>query len=83
VCPALAVDPTNGKLYASWSDAHHVFFSASSDQGSHWSPAAVVNVAPATQSNAGGSTWYANVKATQGLAKDAFDAINNQVAFAP
>jgi hypothetical protein len=34
----------------------------------------------ASQSNAGGSTWYANVKATQGLAKDAFDAINNGVA---
>ena len=37
----------------------------------------------ASQSNAGGSTWYSNVKATQELAKDAFDAINNQVAFAP
>jgi hypothetical protein len=37
----------------------------------------------ASQSNAGGSTWYGNVKATQVLAKDAFDAINNQVAFAP
>jgi hypothetical protein len=34
-----------------------------------------------SQSNAGGSTWYGNVKATQVLAKDAFDAINNQVAF--
>ncbi len=37
----------------------------------------------ASQSNAGGSTWYGNVKATQELAKNAFDAINNQVAFAP
>jgi len=35
----------------------------------------------AGQSNVGGSTWYANVKAVQQLAKDAFDAINNQVAF--
>jgi len=35
----------------------------------------------ASQSNAGGSTWYGQVKATQGLAKDTFDAINNQVAF--
>jgi hypothetical protein len=35
----------------------------------------------ASQSNIGGSTWYGNVKATQELAKDAFDAINNQVAF--
>jgi hypothetical protein len=37
----------------------------------------------ASQSNAGGITWYGNVKATQGLAKDAFDAINNGVAFSP
>src|SRR5205814_1322392 len=37
----------------------------------------------ASQSNVGGSTWYGNVKATQVPAKDAFDAINNQVAFAP
>jgi hypothetical protein len=36
----------------------------------------------ASQSNVGGSTWYGQVKATQVLAKDAFDAINNQVAFA-
>jgi len=37
----------------------------------------------ASQSNAGGSTWYGNVKSTQELAKDTFDAINNKVAFAP
>jgi hypothetical protein len=35
----------------------------------------------ASQSSVGGTTWYGNVKATQVLAKDAFDAINNQVAF--
>ena len=35
----------------------------------------------ASKSNAGGTTWYANVKSTQQLAKDAFDAINNEVAF--
>jgi hypothetical protein len=34
-----------------------------------------------TQSNVGGSVWYGQVKAVQTLAKDAFDAINNQVAF--
>jgi hypothetical protein len=34
----------------------------------------------ATQSNAGGSSWYGQVKATQELAKDAFDAVNNGVA---
>ncbi|TMC29579.1 MAG: hypothetical protein E6J24_16565 [Chloroflexi bacterium] len=28
----------------------------------------------------GGSVWYGNVKITQEMAKDAFDAINNQVA---
>ena len=36
----------------------------------------------ATLSNAGGSAWYGQLKATQELAKNAFDAINNQVAFA-
>jgi hypothetical protein len=33
--------------------------------------------------NAAGSLWYGNVKSTQELAKNAFDAINNGVAFAP
>ncbi|MGN6201347.1 MAG: hypothetical protein ACTHNY_02955, partial [Solirubrobacterales bacterium] len=33
------------------------------------------------KSNAGGSAWYGQVKATQELAKDTFDAINNEVAF--
>jgi hypothetical protein len=37
----------------------------------------------ASQSNAGGGVWYGQVKATQELAKDAFDAINNQKVFAP
>jgi hypothetical protein len=32
-------------------------------------------------SNVGGSIWYGQVKTTQGLAKNAFDAINNGVAF--
>jgi len=30
-----------------------------------------------------GAVWYGQNKTTQGLAKDAFDAINNQVAFGP
>jgi hypothetical protein len=47
VFPSLAVDPTNGKLYAVWSDAHTVWFSESSDRGSHWSSAVAVNIAPA------------------------------------
>ena len=36
----------------------------------------------ASQSNAGGSAWYGNVKTIQELAKNTFDAINNQIAFA-
>jgi hypothetical protein len=35
----------------------------------------------AGQSNVGGSSWYGQVKATQELAKNTFDAINNSVAF--
>jgi hypothetical protein len=31
-------------------------------------------------SNAGGTNWYGQVKATQEKAKDAFDAVNNQLA---
>lgn len=31
--------------------------------------------------NAGGTLWYGNAKATQQLAKNAFDAINNQAAY--
>jgi hypothetical protein len=45
---ALAVDPTNGNLYAVWSDGFTVWFSASSDQGLHWSPAIAVNLTPAS-----------------------------------
>jgi hypothetical protein len=51
IFPALAVDPTNGKLYAAWSDGHNVSFATSSDQGVTWSsqssPPTVVNIAPA------------------------------------
>jgi hypothetical protein len=37
----------------------------------------------ASQSNVGGSLWYANNKSIQELAKNTFDAINNEVAFSP
>jgi hypothetical protein len=47
VFPTMAVDPTNGKLYAAWSDGHAISFSTSSDEGVTWSPAVVVNLAPA------------------------------------
>jgi hypothetical protein len=35
----------------------------------------------AAASNVGGTSWYSQSKATQALAKDTFDAINNQFAF--
>ena len=35
----------------------------------------------ASQSNVGGTSWYGQNKTTQGLAKNAFDAINNGAAF--
>ena len=47
VFPSLAVDPTNGKLYATWSDGHSIFFSASSDQGASWLSTVTVNINPA------------------------------------
>ena len=37
----------------------------------------------ASQSNAGGIIWYAQNKSVQELAKNTFDAINNEWAFAP
>jgi hypothetical protein len=37
IFPALAVDPSNGKLYAAWTDQHGVFVSSSTNQGSTWS----------------------------------------------
>ena len=48
--------------------------------------AAAITVAEALtyaagQSNVGGTTWYGNVKSRQELAKDLFDAINNNQAF--
>lgn len=37
----------------------------------------------ASMSNVGGTSWYGQNKATQGLAKDAFDAINNEQVVGP
>jgi hypothetical protein len=61
IFPALAVDPTNGRLYAAFSDGHQLYFSASSDQGVHWSPAVVVNTSPA---NAAIFPWVAAYNGT-------------------
>jgi hypothetical protein len=47
IFPALAVDPTNGKLNAVWSDGRTVSFSSSSDQGGHWTTPLAVSSAPA------------------------------------
>jgi hypothetical protein len=46
--PSLALDPTNGKLYAAWSDGQTTWFAASSDQAAHWSPPVAVNLTPAS-----------------------------------
>jgi hypothetical protein len=48
IFPTLAVDPTNGKLHAAWSDGHTVFYATSSDEGVTWSSAVAVNIAPAS-----------------------------------
>src|SRR5206468_2493851 len=43
ICPALAVDPANGNLFAAWSDAHTVWLSMSSDHAASWSDPVAVN----------------------------------------
>jgi hypothetical protein len=45
IFPSLAVDPSNGKLWATWSDQHTVWVSSSTDAGAHWSTAAGVSTA--------------------------------------
>jgi hypothetical protein len=51
VFPAIAVDPTNGNVYATWSNAStagtNVYFSFSADAGASWSSPVIVNTAPA------------------------------------
>jgi hypothetical protein len=52
VFPAVAVDPANGNVYATWSNASgagtNVYFSSSADAGVSWSAPVTVNTAPAT-----------------------------------
>lgn len=48
IFPTMTVDPTNGHLYAAWSDGQTVWLSSSSDQASHWSTPVAVNIAPAS-----------------------------------
>jgi hypothetical protein len=51
VFPAIAVDATNGNVYATWSNASdagtNVYFSFSSDGGVSWSAPVTVNTSPA------------------------------------
>ena len=48
VFPAIAVDPANGDVYATWSDAHTVSVAKSTDQGHTWSAPQVVSSGGAT-----------------------------------
>jgi hypothetical protein len=83
VFPTLAVDPTNGKLYAAWSDGHTVSFSTSSDEGVTWSPAVNFNLAPGA--NTAVFPWIAAYNSTvdlvyygtAALSKDAPNAVWN------
>lgn len=77
VFPTLAVDPTNGKLYAAWSDGHSVSFSMSSDQGTHWSAAVTVNTAPA---NTAVFPWLAAYNGTIDLVYYATDTSDTSSA---
>lgn len=43
IFPSLAVDPTNGKLYAVWTDSHGVALSMSADHGTTWSTPQIVS----------------------------------------
>jgi hypothetical protein len=45
IFPALAVDPANGTLYASWSDQHTVWVSTSTNEGDTWSAPVGVSTA--------------------------------------
>jgi hypothetical protein len=45
IFPALAVDPVNGNLYASWSDEHTIWVSTSTDHATTWSAPVAVSTA--------------------------------------
>src|SRR5215472_9554419 len=51
VFPSVAVDPVNGNVYATWSNASsagtNVYFSQSADAAASWSSPVIVNIAPA------------------------------------
>jgi hypothetical protein len=71
VCPTI----TPGTCTVAYEDTSSAF------GGTTCQAVGALLTAAAAQSSSGGATWYANnSKATQGLAKDTFDAVNNQVA---
>jgi hypothetical protein len=43
VFPSLAADPTDGTLWAVWSDLDHIWVSSSTDEGDNWSDATPVS----------------------------------------
>jgi hypothetical protein len=75
--PSLAVDPTNGNLYATWSDGSHVSMSLSSDHGAGWSSPIVVNTAPASTAV---MPWVAAYRGSVDLAYYGTDTTNNPSA---
>jgi hypothetical protein len=77
ICQMIDKAGGSGTCSGSYQDASSAFGGASSK-----SVADLLSYA-AGQSNAGGSLWYANNKSLQELAKNTFDAINNEVAYAP
>jgi hypothetical protein len=74
IFPSLAVDPTNGHLYATWSDGKVVSFSASTDQGQTWSTPVSVNVSPA---NTAIFPWIAAYNGTVDVVYYGTDAASN------
>ncbi len=85
--PALGgnkIGAPNGPIGALTIDLTHIWGNQNSSGGFGGATSMTVNQMLAyasSQSNAGGSLWYGNVKTTQEKAKNAFDSINNQTAF--
>jgi len=73
----VTVDLTSVKAGSSYQDVGNAFGSTTS-----MTVLQMLNYA-ANQSNVGGSTWYDNIRSTQELAKNAFNAINSNWMFAP
>lgn len=77
IFPSMAVDPTTGNLYATWSDGRNVSFAMSSDHGTHWSTAVTVNTAPASTAL---MPWVAAYNGTADVVYYGTDTSNNSSA---